>query len=141
MSFIYAAIICLIWYFLQICKHHGYLESYLLATRIKSALTMMLYGKMSSLTSYIIKSSQMGKITNLLASDLGVIELRISYMLNSFSFPIYAIGNTVLLITRLGWPGILGITFMIIFLPLTNCVSKRNSEIVKKINEFKDERI
>lgn len=36
---------------------------------------MLLYSKVSSLTSYIIKSSQIGKIINLIAGDLGIFKL------------------------------------------------------------------
>ena len=57
----------------MVVRENAYLKSYVLASKIKSVLAMLLYGKVSSLTSYVIKSSQLGKITNLLASDLGVI--------------------------------------------------------------------
>jgi hypothetical protein len=73
MAYVYAAIIVCIWYFAQLSKQTGFVRSGVLASRIKSSLAILLYAKISSLTSYIIKSSQLGKITNLLASDLGVI--------------------------------------------------------------------
>lgn len=72
-GYIYTAIICAIWYGNMVVRETSELMSYVLASRIKSAFAMLLYGKISSLTSYVIKSSQLGKITNLLASDLGVI--------------------------------------------------------------------
>jgi hypothetical protein len=72
-AYIYSTIIAGIWYTNQLVKQTGFVRSYILASRIKSALAMLLYAKISSLTSYVIKSSQLGKITNLLASDLGVI--------------------------------------------------------------------
>lgn len=73
MGFAYVAIICFIWYLLQLASSEEYLKSAMVMTQIKSALAMMLYAKISNLTSYMLKSSQMGKITNLLANDLGAI--------------------------------------------------------------------
>lgn len=141
MGFIYTAIISLLWYTLQLVKQTGFVRSYVLASRIKSALAMLLYAKISMLTCYVIKSAQLGKITNLLASDLAVIEMRLATFMSSFAFPVYAIGTTVLLITRLGWPGILGIVFVVLCVPITNCVSRRNGGVIEEINRFKDRRI
>lgn len=135
------AVICFIWYCNQVAKQTAFLLSYVLASKIKSALAMLLYSKISSLTSYIIKSEQLGKITNLLASDLGAIEARLATFLSAFSFPIFAVGSTVLLIIRLGWPGVLGILFVIISVPLTNWISKKNGGYIQDINVFKDKRI
>lgn len=104
--------------------------SYVLGSKIKCALAMLLYNKISSLTSYVIKASEMGKITNLLASDLGVIEARLANFLCAFSFPVFAIGSTILLILRLGWPGVLGIVIVLISVPLTNLISKRNGSFI-----------
>jgi ABC-type multidrug transport system fused ATPase/permease subunit len=140
-AYIYAGVIVLISYICQLAKQSGFVRSHMLATRIKGSLSMLLYAKTSSLTSYVIKSSQLGKITNLLASDLGVIENRLSNFLGSFNFPIYAIGGTTLLVIRLGWPGILGVLLVILTLPLSNCVSKYNGTLIQKINVYKDKRI
>lgn len=117
------------------------MRGYILASRIKSALAILLYAKISSLTSYVIKSSQLGKITNLLASDLGVIEMRLAIFLSAFNFPVFAIGATVLLILRLGWPGVLGLIMVILTVPLSNCISKQNGFLIQQTNLYKDKRI
>jgi ATP-binding cassette subfamily C (CFTR/MRP) protein 4 len=67
--------------------------------------------------------------------------MRLATFLFSFTFPITAIGSTILLITRLGWPGILGILFVILSVPLSNFISKRNGKLVEEINTYKDKRI
>ena len=112
-----------------------------MAARIKASLSILLYTKISSLTTYIIKSSQLGKITNLLASDLGVFELRLSNFLALFSYPIYAIGTTTLLVTRLGWPGVVGIIVVMLGVPVSNFISKQNGNFISDINIYKDRRI
>jgi len=83
----------------------------------------------------------LGKITNLLASDFGVIEQRLGLFLNAFIFPIIMIGCTILLIIRLGWPGVLGIVMVGLIIPISNAISKRNGSIIQKINIYKDRRI
>jgi len=102
---------------------------------------MLLYAKLSKMTTYVIKSSELGKITNLLASDLGVIEQRMAVFLNSFTFPIVMIGCTVILITRLGWPGIIGVIIVALIIPISNFISKNNGKLIQEINVFKDKRI
>lgn len=77
----------------------------------------------------------------MLTSDLDAIQEKLPSFLSAFCFPILAIGLTVLLIVRLSWPGVLGILFVIISFPLTNCIAKKNREFILKLNEFKDRRI
>jgi hypothetical protein len=56
MAYIYAAIILVLWYFDQLQRQAGFIEGGIVAARVKSALSMLLYLKVSSLTSYIIKN-------------------------------------------------------------------------------------
>jgi hypothetical protein len=49
------------------------MKAYIFSARIKSALGMLLYAKVSSLSTSIVKNSEVGKITNLIASDLGAL--------------------------------------------------------------------
>lgn len=83
------------------------------------------------MTSYVIKASELGKITNLLASDFGIIEQRMGLFLNAFNFPVVVIGCTILLIIRLGWPGVLGIIMVALVVPISNLVSKSNGSIIQ----------
>ena len=55
--------------------------------------------------------------------------------------PLALIGATILLIIRLGWPGIICPIVIIILLPIQVQVSKKNAKIKEKINDKKDERI
>ena len=83
----------------------------------------------------------MGKITNLLANDLGIIELRINDLIFSSTFPVLLLGMAILLITRIGWPAIVGILIMILLIPLSNMISRRNGRIIEEINIHKDKRV
>jgi ABC-type transport system involved in cytochrome bd biosynthesis fused ATPase/permease subunit len=131
----------LIWYISSTCKQNAWTDASILSTRIKAALSMLLYSKISKLTLYVMKSSEIGKITNLLSSDLAVIGLRLSAFLNALIFPIVLIGSTTLLIIRLGWPGALGTTIVLLIIPVFNFISKLNGKILQEINVHKDKRI
>jgi len=102
-----------------------------MATRIKAALIILLYGKISKLTAYVIKSSELGKITNLLSSDLGVFEIKFSLFLNGLNFPITMIGVTIILVLRIGWPGVIGILIVLLVVPIASAISKNNSSLIK----------
>jgi ABC-type transport system involved in cytochrome bd biosynthesis fused ATPase/permease subunit len=72
-AYIYCGILAVIWHVSQICKQNAKTDAYVLGRRIKAALAMLLYSKITKLTLYVMKSSEIGKITNLISSDLGVI--------------------------------------------------------------------
>lgn len=67
--------------------------------------------------------------------------MRLATFLSAFAFPIFAIGSTVLLVIRLGWPGVLGIIVVILTVPLSNCISKGNGKLIHEINVFKERRV
>ena len=49
------------------------MQTSLLSNQIKSGLLMLLYAKISQLSRYSVKTAEVGKISNLLATDLGAI--------------------------------------------------------------------
>jgi ABC-type multidrug transport system fused ATPase/permease subunit len=140
-SYIYVAILILLWYFSQLMKQSGCVVTYILASKIKASLALLLYAKVSKMTSYVIKSTEIGKITNLIATDLGVIELRLVTVMMATAYPLFLCGITILLITRIGWAAVVGIVIILLFIPITNMISKRNGDIIVEINKHKDRRV
>ena len=130
-AYIYCAIEIILWYFSNLFKQVAFTDASILASKIKAALAMLLYAKISKMTNYVIKTSELGKITNLLASDFGIIEQRMGLFLFAFTFPIAMIGCTILLILRLGWPGVLGIVMVALVIPISNAISKNNGSIIQ----------
>ena len=59
----------------------------------------------------------------------------------STSFPVSIVGITVLLITRIGWPAIVGIVLILILIPINKRISERNGDIIQEVNVFKDRRV
>ena len=45
------------------------------------------------------------------------------------------------MVTRFGWPGILIIVVVLVFLPIQFLVGKYNGTIIQKVNVYKDKRV
>lgn len=130
-AYIYIAIMMTLWYLCQLFKQSGCIVTYTMASNIKAGLAMLLYAKISKVTSYVIKSSELGKITNLLSNDLGVIEQRLITIMMSISFPLMLTGITIILITRIGWVGILGVVLVLLIIPISKKISQKNGETIQ----------
>jgi ABC-type transport system involved in cytochrome bd biosynthesis fused ATPase/permease subunit len=133
-AYIYVSVLMVCWYLSQLLKQSSSVITYVLVSRIKTGLAMLLYSKVSKMTSTGIRSAGSGKITNLLANDLSTIEQRVGGLTNCLTFPFIVVGSTAILVARIGWAGIIGIIVMLLIIPLNNCISKKNGELIKEIN-------
>lgn len=59
----------------------------------------------------------------------------------SIVFPFAFTGITIILILRLGWPGVIGIIIPILVFPIQNYISKKNGQLLEKVNVNKDLRV
>ena len=113
-----------------------------MGTRLKSALAMLLYAKVSKMTSYVLNTSEMiSKITNLIANDLVVLESRVPIIIHLFVFPFLFIATLVLLLVRIGWPSLIGMAIVALTIPLMLFISGKNKEILTGVNALKDKRV
>jgi hypothetical protein len=55
--------------------------------------------------------------------------------------PFVLAGIIAILITRFGWPGILIVCVIIVFLPFQTLVGKINGKVMQRVNLNKDQRI
>jgi len=62
----------------------------------------------------------------MLSSDFNIIELKIPIFFASLVFPFAFAGIAIILIFRLGWPGVIGIVVPILVFPIQNYVGKKN---------------
>lgn len=141
LAYIYSAILAFVFYLSQLFKQKGAVYTYFLVSKLKAALAMLLYAKVSKLTSCVMRSSDAGKLTNLLANDLGVLEQRVVMLTFASVFPVQLIGLTIILITRIGWGAVVGILVIVAIVPLSVKVSKKNGGTIEEINKFKDSRV
>jgi hypothetical protein len=122
-AYLYIFILTLLWYLSQLFKHLSLLSTCLLGERIKSGLAMLLYTKVTKLTAYTLNSSKFGKINNLIANNLTVIEQKTSVILNATSAPFMLLGITIILYVRIGWPSLIGMLFIVIMIPIIRKIS------------------
>ena len=103
---------------------------------------MLLYAKLSKMTSFVLNSSeQISKIINLIANDLCVLEARAPILIHTLMTPMLMIGVTIILLIRIGWPAIVGILMILLCIPIMLCISNKNREILTGVNGLKDKRV
>jgi hypothetical protein len=74
LAYIYVAILTIFWYLSTLFKELGMNTSYLLSIKIKSAFAMLLYAKLSKLTSHVLNVSEhRDKITIMIANVMSLI--------------------------------------------------------------------
>jgi ABC-type multidrug transport system fused ATPase/permease subunit len=117
-------------------------RSYLLLNKIKTCLSLLLFNKISKMTLFSIKSqTDIGGLANLLVNDMVSIEIRLIPLFVTSSFPIAIIGITTVLIIRVGWVALVGVLIVVLFIPLSNIISKHNGKIISEDNTIKDRRV
>ena len=141
MAYIYVGILTGVWYLSQLFKELGMNSAYLLSIRIKSAFAMLLYAKLSKLSSYVLNVSEHRyKIPNLIANVLTLIEQRTAIILQISVFPAMMIGITVILYLRIGWPCFVGIALILLIIPIIITISSKKAEYLFIVNKMKDKR-
>ena len=116
----------ILWYFYMLTFQTADYLCYILASNIKGAMAMLLYTKVSKLTSFSIRAISPGKITSLISSDITIIEMRLITFLQVLVFPVAIVAITILLYTRIGWISVPGIGILLLQIPLANRISKKN---------------
>ena len=134
LAYIFCSILIVCWYLFQLTNQIACLQIYILSSHTKSAFSMLLYAKVSKLTACVLNSSELGKITNLLSNDLSVIEMRMMLLFQSIAFPVMLFGFTILLVIRLGWISLVGIFLILVQVPISNCIAKKNGERIVEAN-------
>jgi hypothetical protein len=89
---------------------------------------MLLYAKVTRMTSFSLKSAQMAKITSLIVNDLGNLT-QFGNIAVIPLLPLMLIGSSIILVIRIGWAGLLGVLAIVVMIPLSNIISKWNGKI------------
>ena len=140
-AYIFCSFLILCWYLLRLTAQSGSLKIYIISSHMKGAYSMLLYSKVSKLTACVLNSSEIGKITNLLSNDLSAIEMRLVIIFVALTFVMTSLGFITLLLIRLGWVALIGIGIMILQLPFSNKIAKRNRNMIIEANKYKDSRV
>jgi hypothetical protein len=128
MAYLYVAVLSVFWYFSQLFKELATNTANLLSIKIKSALAMLLYAKLSKLTSYVVNNSEHRyKLPNLLSNVLTLIEQRTATIIQVSVFPAMVIGITIILYMRIGWPCFVGLAIILLVVPIVVSIAGKKS--------------
>ena len=112
-------------------RHNAFYEVVFLVGKVRSCLLTVLFLKLTTLSQYVVKSQELGKITNMISSDFNIIKNKAPFFFASLVSPLLSIGVIIILVLRLGWPGIIPIMITICLIPLQLYVGKINGEILR----------
>lgn len=140
-AYLYATFCGVVWLIAMSCVHNGFYEAPILINRIRSELIFLIFAKLSKISQYTVKSQELGKIMNLLSNDFNMLELKGPLMFISFVAPLGLTGVIAILVTNYGWPGILPLCVIIVFIPIQILVGKINSKYFEQVNVYKDQRV
>jgi len=80
---------------------------------------MALYQKVSKLTSFAIKSANVGKLFNLVSNDLNTLEMKSFLFISTIISPMTLFFTCVILYYRFGgWIGLVGPGVMMVAIPI-----------------------
>ena len=92
---------------------------------------MLLFSKISQMSAFSLQNSDLGKITNLLATDMCVMEQRLTNVLILPAAPFMLIGSTIVIYIRVGLIGIAAIVSVIVLILISKFISAKGSKIVQ----------
>lgn len=140
-AYIYAGILTALYLVSAVLRHNAFYEAPLLTGRVRSAFIYLLYERVSHLSQFMVRNTNMGKIINLLANDFNTMEVKLLFVFMLVAFPFVLFGTAVVLVFRLGWLGLLCIGIPLVIIPFQGMIGKKNGEIFTSLNVEKDTRV
>ena len=112
----------------------------MLVPKIKSALSMLIYCKISSLTSTIIKNQYAGTLAQLIRKDFSVLDSNIAQFIYVIPFFVLLLGSTFIVISKIGILGILSLVIIGLTIFSTYFIEKINKKHLQIYMNLKDKR-
>ncbi|KAL4446519.1 hypothetical protein ABPG74_001260 [Tetrahymena malaccensis] len=140
-QYMWAAIIAVSNFIQVLCMHHANKINYSLFSSIRVMFMKTLYQKVSSLSAYTIKEANVGKLVNIVSSDLTTIEVKSFLIISLTVIPFGLISVAVVLYFRFGSFGVLGLILMICFIPIQIYVAEKSSKAFAQKTGLVDKRI
>lgn len=88
------------------------------AGKLRVACSGMIYQKTLRLVKSSIEDGDHGKIINLLSNDLAKFDLVFYFIQEIWKGPIQALSFLVVIYLEVGWSGVIGLFFLLSFIPL-----------------------
>ncbi|KAL4437733.1 hypothetical protein ABPG74_012408 [Tetrahymena malaccensis] len=110
-------------------------------SQLRAAVINTIYLKISKLSNFAVRSANLGKVINLVSSDMNTTELKFIYLFQMI-IGVYTIAIALIVLAfRLGPLGMLSIAFLVIILPIQSLIGKVASRYTSKRVQKSDERI
>ncbi|KAL4483821.1 hypothetical protein ABPG72_006196 [Tetrahymena utriculariae] len=110
-------------------------------SQLRAAVINSIYLKISKLSNFAVRSANLGKVINLVSSDMNTTELKFIYLFQMIVGVYTIIIALIVLAFRLGPLGMLSIAFLVIILPIQSLIGKLASRYTSKRVQKSDERI
>lgn len=139
------------------CRHQGWLHGQNIMNRSRLLFVNTIYKKINKLSAYSIKEANLGKVINLISSDLNSTELKGFFLFNMLVAPLVFIGTLAILYFRLGPygnpftpspsphlplpPGLLSVALLCFAFPLQNYLGKFAAGHVNQRSQLSDKRV
>jgi ATP-binding cassette subfamily C (CFTR/MRP) protein 4 len=89
----------------------------------------------------MVRSTDMGKLINLLSGDFNSMEIKMMFIFLALVFPFTIFGIAVVLVLRLGWSGLICIFTPLLIMPILWAIGVNNGKILSSLNTQKDARV
>ena len=109
--------------------------------KFRSTIILLLYKKILALNNYSIQKANIGKVINIIANDMNVIEFKLPFAIILFTTPISLILSMYLLWWKLGPISLITIVALGFIYLVQKLVSTANVNNIRGKNFFSDQRI
>ncbi|KAL4478038.1 hypothetical protein ABPG72_013477 [Tetrahymena utriculariae] len=112
-----------------------------LSVQLRLGLVNILYDKVSNLSAYSVKKANIGKIINMISSDFSSFENNGVYIFHCILSPFLLALASWILISRLGFAGIISIILLVLLFPLQKKTAQRASNYTKLQTKERDQKV
>lgn len=140
-AYMLAGLSSAVWLIGQVFRYNAYYCNPIISSRMRAGLILLLFAKVSKLTSFVASSAEVGKVINLLSSDFNSIENKLPFLMAGSMFPLALIGGTIIICLRMGWAGIFTLVVPLIAFPIALFITKKTKDLILRVNISKDSRI
>ena len=140
-AYIYVGVMGGLWFIGWVAKLNTLIDSSILFLRYRAQLINLVYSRLLKMKFFIVHQQETGKIINMFSSDFNKIEIKIHYLFILFVHPFLFLAVVVLLILRLGWPGIIPPIIILIGLFVQNLLGKMSVKVLKRMDKSADKRV
>ena len=137
----YASVIGVVWLLSWAGKNTERQKSNVLFMRLRSQLINLAFRKLMGMSRFMIRSQEAGKIINMFSTNFNRSEMKFVYIFKVAIYPFVFVSILLLMIIRLGWPGVISPVVIVIGFWAQLKISKMGVSLLKKADRLEDKRV